>query len=314
MQQLSISFCYVVPKQCNALDCGVYICKYALALYQSRYLTITYEDVYKVVPPLQIISKSSTFDFTSHAISQLRGNMKKLLSNLFTLHLSIKNKQHRTPSQPKETLHPLPTHEKMELAAKFVGMYCQEITHPKIPEWTQVTQLTVTSTATTNLSQSKICLKTAKDAVVDAMRLQFYKIYGPIYKKAVIGGSSLPTKVKYDQVVESLQLYSTTIKKDQFMKNAHNRYALKTNVKDDNLFRKVRDKEIGEVSLRKGIWYERVLDIIHEVHLSLGHAGYSRTHKLLMKVGGDYLRQLLRFILARALNVKVQPKCPLVNP
>jgi hypothetical protein len=275
-----------------------------LALYQLRYLTITYEDVYKAVPPLQIISKSSTFDFTSHAISQLRGNMKKLVSNLSTLYLSIKYKQHRTPSPPKQTLHPLPTHEKMELAAKLVGMYCQVISHPKIPEWTQVTQLTVTSTATTNLSQSKICLKTAKDAVVDAMRLQFYKIYGPIYEKAVIGGSSLPTKVKYDQVVESLQLYSTTIKKDQFMKNAHNRYALKTNVKDDNLFRKVRDKETGEVSLRKVIWYERVFDIIHEVHLSLGHAGYSRTHKLQIdKSWWGLPETAIKVILACAPNV-----------
>jgi hypothetical protein len=40
-------------------------------------------------------------------------------------------------------------------------MYCQEAAHPKIPEWTQETQLTVTSTAITNLSQSTICLKTA---------------------------------------------------------------------------------------------------------------------------------------------------------
>jgi hypothetical protein len=45
-------------------------------------------------------------------------------------------------------------------------------------------------------------LKTAKDAVVDAMRLHLYKIYGPIYEKVVPSGSSLPTKVKYDQVVE----------------------------------------------------------------------------------------------------------------
>jgi hypothetical protein len=230
--------------------------------------------------------------------------MKKLLGNLSTLNLSINNKHHQTPSQPNESLHPLPTPEKMELATKLVGMYCQEIAHPKIPEWTQETQLTVTSKATTNLSQSTICLKTAKDAVVVAMRLQFYKIYGPINEKAVIGGSSLPTKVKYDQAVESLQLYSMTIKKDLFMKNANNRYSLKTNVKDDDLFRKVRDKDTGEVSLKKVFLYEKVFDILHDVHLSLGHAGYSRTHKLqIIKVGGDYLTQLLRFTLACAPNV-----------
>ncbi len=79
--------------------------------------------------------------------------------------------------------------------------------------------------------------------------------------------------------MQSLLLYKNTIKKAQFMKNAHNRYCLKTNVKDDNLFRKVRDKDTGKVSLKKVIWYERIFDIIHDVHLSLGHADYSRTHK-----------------------------------
>ena len=74
------------------------------------------------------------------------------------------------------------------------------------------TQLTADSTATTNLSQSTMSLKTAKDAVVDAMRSHFYTSYRPIYEKAVISRSSLPTKVKNDQVVEHLLLYNTTIK------------------------------------------------------------------------------------------------------
>ena len=57
------------------------------------------------------------------------------------------------------------------------------------------------------------------------------------------------------------------------MKNAFNRYSLRTNVKDDNLFRKVRGKDTGRVSLKKVIWYERIFEIIHDVHLSLGHVG-----------------------------------------
>ena len=125
-------------------------------------------------------------------------------------------------------------------------MYCQVATGVGKEEGTQ---LSPTNTATAHLSQSTTSLKTAKDAVVDAMRSQFYKIYGPQYEQAVVGGSSLPTKAKYDQVVQSLRLHSTTVKKDQFMKNANTRYSLKTNVKDDNLFRKVRDKASGEVSL-----------------------------------------------------------------
>jgi hypothetical protein len=78
----------------------------------------------------------------------------------------------------------------MDIATKLVGMYCQVAS---VPHKDEGSQLTATSAEPTNLSQSTIPLKTAKDAVVDAMRLQFYKIYGPIYEKTVIGGSSLPT-------------------------------------------------------------------------------------------------------------------------
>jgi GTP cyclohydrolase III len=68
------------------------------------------------------------------------------------------------------------------------------------------TQVTATSTATTNLRQLTTSLKTVREAVLDAMQSQFYKIYHPMYGKAVIGGCSLPTKEKYDEVVASLLL------------------------------------------------------------------------------------------------------------
>ncbi len=132
------------------------------------------------------------------------------------------------------------------------------------------------------LAKSTKSFKTAKDAVLDAMRTQFYIIYRPIYGKEVIGGSSLLTKEKHDQVLESLLPHNSTIKKDQFTKNANIRYSLNTNVKNDNLFKKVREKDTGEVSFKKVIYFGRIFDIIHDVHLTLAHASYSRTHKLMI--------------------------------
>jgi hypothetical protein len=114
----------------------------------------------------------------------------------------------------------------MEQATKLVGLYCEETSVQHKVEGTQLTvnmegkQLTVSSTATINHSQLTTSIKTAKEAALYAMRSQFYKIYRPIYEKAVIDGCSLPTKEKYDQVVESLLWYNT---KDQLMKNTNNR-------------------------------------------------------------------------------------------
>ncbi len=43
-----------------------------------------------------------------------------------------------------------------------------------------------------------------KDAVLDAMRSQLYKIYGVKHEQASQGGSTLLTQEKYDKVVDAL--------------------------------------------------------------------------------------------------------------
>jgi hypothetical protein len=134
------------------------------------------------------------------------------LINLSALWLSLSNTQQQTPAHKKESYHLLQTPEKMELATKLVGFYCEETSIYNKVVGTQPyatmegTQVTATSTATTNLRQLTTSLKTVREAVLDAMQSQFYKIYHPMYGKAVIGGCSLPTKEKYDEVVASLLL------------------------------------------------------------------------------------------------------------
>jgi hypothetical protein len=145
---------------------------------------------------------------------------------------------------------------------------------------------TSVSGVVTNLDYT--CKRNVRDAVVEAMKKQFYKVYGPMYDDAQEDGSGLPTKEKYDQYVDALQCYNTTKKRDQFMKNTKIRFSLGTNLKDNNLFREVLEKkkkdstEPHSVTLKKVIWYEFFFYIIHEAHLSLSHATYSRTHKILI--------------------------------
>jgi hypothetical protein len=58
---------------------------------------------------------------------------------------------------------------------------------------------------------------TAKNFMLEAMRTQFYKIFGPQHEEAKKSGSILK-KDKYDEIVDALRKYKT-MKKDQFMKN-----------------------------------------------------------------------------------------------
>ena len=125
-----------VPKQNNAVDCGVYVCRYALALYQLRYLPITYKDLYLSDPPLSVLTKSSSFDFTHHTIKQLRQHMTKLLQNLSTLYLSNTvhidtsqpeaSAEESTPTQPVDQLVLIPPSDKMRLSTFFMVLAKKE--------------------------------------------------------------------------------------------------------------------------------------------------------------------------------------------
>jgi hypothetical protein len=226
--------------------------------------------------------------------------MTKLLQNLSTLYLSNTvhidtsqpevSAEESTPTQPVDQLQLINPSEKMGIASQLVGMFTQEAgslteTTPEKGVVTVAKGTTVSALLTNKDNSNK---RSVRDAVLDAMKKQFYKVYGPMYDEAQEGGSGLPTKEKYDQYVEALQCFYTAKKRDQFMKNTNTRFSLGTNLKDNNLFRKVQEKKKKDsteprgVTLKKVIWYEKIFDVIHEAHLSLSHATYSRTHKILI--------------------------------
>jgi len=226
--------------------------------------------------------------------------MTKLLQNLSTLYLSNTvhidtsppeaSAEESTPSQPVDQLVLIPLSEKMRIASQLVGMFTQEAGSPTetTPEKGVVTVAKGTTVSALLTNKDNSNKRSVRDAVLDAMKKQFYKVYGPMYDEAQEGGSGPPTKEKYDQYVEALQCFYTAKKRDQFMKNTNTRFSLGTNLKDNNLFRKVQEKKKKDsteprgVTLKKVIWYEKIFDVIHEAHLSLSHATYSRTHKILI--------------------------------
>jgi hypothetical protein len=131
---------------------------------------------------------------------------------------------------------------------------------------------------------------------MEAMKKQFYNVYGKSINEDILrtqdststSSSLVVTKDKYNKIVQALQLYPTTKKRDQFMKNCFNRFSLGSNLEDNCLFRKVVIKPTNgsndspSIKLRKVIWYEKFFDVIHEAHISVSHSIYSRTHKVLI--------------------------------
>jgi hypothetical protein len=90
------SFLHVVatvPKQCNTVDCGVYICKYALTVFQLCFLPITYKQLHVCKPALPTMSASLPFQFNGEDIVQLRVKMKQLPLKLSNVYVSWKTNE-----------------------------------------------------------------------------------------------------------------------------------------------------------------------------------------------------------------------------
>jgi hypothetical protein len=225
------------------VDCGVYICKYAQTIYQLRFLSITYQHLYLSDKPLEIITKSSSFDFTDHIITQLQSNIGKLISNLSNLY--------KTFSVPISLSDDAATNS--QTTSQLPSPVTGQTQVLDTPQGKSITSRDFSGSGGTAMGSELFCeevgigaallpQKTAKDVMLEAMKAQFYKIIEPMHEEAKKNGIILINKEKYDQIVDALRTYKTVKKKDQFMKNCWNRYALKTNVKD-NLFRKVTKKD-----------------------------------------------------------------------
>ncbi len=119
--------------------------------------------------------------------------------------------------------------------------------HPVILLFSHNLDLNCLPAAQTHTQEgASISGKAAKNTVLEAMKKQFYNDGQTINEDVLStqGSTSactslVVTKDKYENVVQPLQLYPTTKKKDQFMKNCYKKALLGKQLEGQLLFRKV---------------------------------------------------------------------------
>ncbi len=81
------SYFFLVPQQRNGYDCGLFVCRYAYAMYQMRNETITYHDIYKEKSSLlSKITNSQLFQFNQKLINEFRIQLGQLIDNLSSVY------------------------------------------------------------------------------------------------------------------------------------------------------------------------------------------------------------------------------------
>jgi len=84
---------FVVPSQNNTWDCGVFVCRYAYAIYQLRDRSFTYSDLNGGTPFFDLITSGSEFDFNMDDIVRFREEFKTLLERLSELFVRRKREE-----------------------------------------------------------------------------------------------------------------------------------------------------------------------------------------------------------------------------
>ena len=228
-------------------------------MYQFHDYSFYYDRIYSKYPTLEEIVNSAAFDFSGKDIAKFRKNMGTLLDRLSTVyHDSISKKTSTEPIIIEAD--PTVATEPMSSAVSSTQSTQQILTSDTITSAVDVTVPTDSNAVTTEqvISAPATTSLTTDKSIVGAMREQFYRIFGELYNKIVEGGTNTITKSRYDAIVQNLQqCRAGGIKKTQDMKNNLKRYALASQVTNNELSRRVFVKtkrgggEISIVEVRK---------------------------------------------------------------
>ena len=106
-----------VPLQNNTYDCGVFVCRYAHAVYELRHRNFTYADAGMYCTDdddgrrgttskafKELISDSAEFDFNMDDIARFREEFKTLIEKLSTIYLKMKNADKLLEQEQKRQL------------------------------------------------------------------------------------------------------------------------------------------------------------------------------------------------------------------
>lgn len=90
-----------VPMQNNTWDCGVFVCRYALAICKLRRRKFTFRDVHSDSPFHRLVSGGAAFDFNMKDIVRFRGEFQKLIENLSGVWENWKREGEKKPNNRK---------------------------------------------------------------------------------------------------------------------------------------------------------------------------------------------------------------------
>ncbi|KAL3937570.1 MAG: hypothetical protein SGBAC_007345 [Bacillariaceae sp.] len=90
-----------VPMQNNTWDCGVFVCRYALAICKLRNRKFTFRDVHSDSPFHRLVSGGAAFDFNMKDIVRFRGEFQKLIENLSGVWENWKREGEKKPNNRK---------------------------------------------------------------------------------------------------------------------------------------------------------------------------------------------------------------------
>ena len=96
-----------VPRQNNGSDCGVFVCRYAFAMFQLRHRKFDYKDAGLENPTAagpfsDLITNGEEFDFNVDDIQRIRSDFKTLIKNLHPLYQIAKDDRIKAEKEEKK--------------------------------------------------------------------------------------------------------------------------------------------------------------------------------------------------------------------
>jgi hypothetical protein len=175
--------------QDNGNDCGVFLCKYLLAMYNLRYDSIPFCTLFGSETPLQFMTESVHFQFNTVDISQFRSNLVQLLHRLQLVYASS-----RVVFDDD-----VPASEEIMSEQELITHACDG--HDNNLE--------------DNFKVKFTSVNLEKEKVYASMKASFNEMLEKEYNRTMAGGTSMITKAEYDEFVKLLQQYPNAKKKSQ---------------------------------------------------------------------------------------------------
>ena len=290
-----------VPAQENGFDCGLFVCRYASAMYYLQDIEITFADVIKEQPPLMNkLSLSPYFRFYQSTVTKFREELLLLLKELSRLYATRNVINLISQADEEETCLTQADEQEPAAISKAPADYTAALAVEEKPKLAEEHKLELSEendvaviqadealsilhsgtieeeNAAVEGGKEVISIGPSSNSIINAMRASFYNIYMEHFESVKEKGTTVMTKAVYDEKVQLLkdsERYKGRTK-PMDMQNALTRFVLVGQVQDCQLYQRTKDRPT------KVPYLEILFDIIHEAHIFLAHAKDTRITKI----------------------------------